>query len=58
MCEFDKRLVLSTEYSASGCPSYSIPYYVGLMNNNKDCDQLTEYDLLSTMKVLLSTLKG
>ena len=51
MCEIDKRLVLSTDYSEFGCPSYSIGYYIGLMNGDKECDRITESDLLASMNV-------
>ena len=54
MCEMDKRIVLSSPYvskfNGERCPSHSIGYYIGLLNN-KECKDITNDDMVKTAKV-------
>ena len=51
MCVMDKRLVLDTKYADKGCPSFSIGYYIGVMSDNKECEDITEADLTRALNV-------
>ena len=54
MCEMDQRIVLSSPYvskfNGETCPSHSIGYYIGLLNNKK-CEDITKDDMDETSKV-------
>ena len=55
MCEFDKRLVLSSShvvnYNGEICPSHSIGYYIGLLHGKK-CEEITDIDMNKTLQVI------
>ena len=53
MCEMDRRIVLSSPHSYYGelCPSHSIGYYIGLLNN-KECENITDDDMTTTLQVI------
>ena len=54
MCEMDRRIVLSSPYvskfNGETCPSHSIGYYIGLLNN-KECEDITKDDIDKTAEV-------
>ena len=54
MCEMDRKIVLRSPYvskfNGETCPSHSIGYYIGLLNNKK-CEDITKDDMDETSKV-------
>ena len=55
MCEMDERLVLGSPHvnlhDGEVCPSHSIGYYIGLLNN-KECRDITNEDMNTTSQVI------
>ncbi len=54
ICEMDEKLVLTSNYiyTSTSCPSHSLGFYIGLLNN-KQCNGITEGDMEETLRVLV-----